>query len=85
MSNTLYITVTEFKPVKPFASPTFGYTASDSYARDFVDTWGSLADFYADFPTAEALQSHILSSEPFDDFRIGESGSIYMEFGENVE
>lgn len=80
MSNTLYITVMEFRPVSKGDEPSFGFTAWDSYASEYQHGWPTFADMLQDIPNAEALQALVLNTEAFNSFVVGESGNIIIDF-----
>lgn len=79
MSNSLYITVMEFKALST-RDRSYGYTAADSYGSYYEDSWESLEDFLDDVPTADALKSRVLGSDTFDSFDPDESGRIIINF-----
>lgn len=64
MSNTLFIHFTEFRTAN---GSTYGYTASDSDNRDYDDSWGSVEDFLAEFPTADTLVAHVVDIFEYDE------------------
>lgn len=65
MSNSLFIEVVEFKPVKGLDSA-FGFTASDDYGSAFNNSFESLDDFKKKFPTDDSLVDHILDLREFE-------------------
>lgn len=84
MSNCLTISVMKFEDVVS-KEVSYGFVAGDSYGKDFEDGFPSLADFLQVYPTAEALQEHVLSLDPFNVESVegvGGSGTIDMNFPE---
>jgi hypothetical protein len=64
MSNTLYITVTQFTDLKT-GNTRFGYIATDSDDSDYNDGFDTLADFHDEFEDAESLETHVKGSSKF--------------------
>lgn len=81
-SNTLFITVTKFENLLR-EDVHYGFTASGPSGMHYSNGWDSMADFYQEYPNAEALKAHVLGLDVFADFVPGESGSIVMSFPEN--
>lgn len=84
MSNTLFINVVKLETLGT-DDVEYGFTASDTYARDYDFGYKSLADFHAAFPNADALKAHVLGLEAFWDFREGETGYVFITFPENTD
>lgn len=75
MSNTLIVTVTEFKTLAT-GEVEYGYTAGDNEASTWEAGWKSLDDFKADFPTPEVLGEYVKNKDEF----FGYEGDAYVEW-----
>jgi hypothetical protein len=66
MSNTLFITLTEFKTAQS-DDVSCGFVASDDYAEVFQRTAESWDEFLLKYPTPAAVLEAVLSFTGFDD------------------
>jgi len=80
MSNTLYITVTQFTDVAT-GKVEFGFVATDADAEYFEQGYATLADFLEAYPTEDALIEHVTSLDCF----FGDQGHVICSFPSDAQ